>query len=211
MKKIFKKELNIIQNESFRKHVEKVIDLCPNYILHIPSSSTGKYHPQDEINKNGMILHIQRCICIAGELARMEQHTTPEKDVLIAGCLLHDVYKNGLSHAISNEGVSLTKTKYTAKTHPIHIFEKILEYLKELSTNEITIPTKEMMQNLAVICLFHEGQWTIDASKTLFEKSKLTMSRTLRKLCQTMHCVDYVASRRIIADVFQYMVKENAK
>ena len=40
-----------IRNEAFRDVVKEIAYECPDYIIMTPASSSGKYHPQDEVNR----------------------------------------------------------------------------------------------------------------------------------------------------------------
>ena len=116
LKEVFKAELDQIVNKEFRKYVVAILDICPNYIIRCPSSSTGKYHPTDETGENahmGMIRHIKRVAVFVDEIARMEKHSSIERDILMAGAVLHDVYKQGpASGVIDKYGINTPKGKH---------------------------------------------------------------------------------------------------
>lgn len=183
---IFKNEISLIQNSEFKKHILNIMAGLPTYIMDQPSSTTGKYHPSDEINNNGMILHIKRCVVFARELCVMRKCTPKEQDILIAGCLLHDALKMG-----PNEIVNGLKV-YTDSKHPIYIFSYIKKYVED--NKEGLGELAEMLAKLAMACLYHEGQWTIPESiKTAQIKQQDT-----QKICDYMHEIDFYASRRSI-------------
>lgn len=199
----FEKELKMVGNSAFRKHIINIMEQCPNYILNIPSSSTGKYHPEDEVNvPDGQSRHIKRCCIIADEIARMNQHSDIERDILIASCLLHDIFKNGkTTDKIDANGFDVPSSKYTQKNHPVLIHNLIQGYVvSDVPIDEEMAGYLELLSN---VCLFHEGQWTEEASKTVFRKKNKKMNETGLKLCNSMHIVDYVASRRTIWEAMQ--------
>lgn len=220
LKEVFKTELSQIKNREFRFHVIAILDSCSNYIIKCPSSSSGKYHPEDETKEFGMIKHIKRVAVFADEVARMEKHTPIERDILIAGAILHDIYKNGeASSTIGKDGLAVPKSKHTVENHPVYIFEKIFKYIDSLNApfdieakfslsgvNEIKdfLPyTAVVLIMLAGVCLFHSGQWTITESKRVFKNKGFKMTPEWARLCNSMHMADYFASRRSIYDVMQ--------
>lgn len=190
---VFKNEINQIKNKEYKKIFLDILKECPNYVLTIPSSSTGKYHPTDEIKSDGMIRHIKRLVMIVPDFIRY--HQIPEdkidlaNDVLVAAAILHDIYKNGPTG----------KSKYTVKEHPVYIAETIYKYNKDL----LYPLANEYCYYLIAACLFHEGQWTIDKSRDFWNKHMPPMNDYARKLSQVMHTIDYVASRR---SVYESMV-----
>jgi len=200
--------VNKIQHIPFKQAVIELVELSPDYITCIPSSSTGKYHPADEINESGMVLHVGRCSAIAEEMLRMDSEDNSAEykyyiDILHAACVLHDIFKNGVvSTKTNNDGIKLSKSKYTAKNHPALIYKLICEYEEKVTNEEV----KERIRALAILCLFHEGRWTTEPSKQLCNKKWLTKATVY--LSKMMHLVDYIASRRTMADAFQYTNKQ---
>jgi hypothetical protein len=178
--------------------VEAIALKAPDYITEIPSSSTGKYHPKDEISKDGMKLHVGRCAIMADEIARMAFEDGDEdfnycRDILLAASVLHDSFKNG--KVVNGK----YESKYTVKQHPIHIFNLIVEHI---SPPDLEFDEVKKLWDLAHVCLFHEGRWTIEGSKQAASNDLINNKTT--KLCRLMHIVDYVVSRRSLADSMQY-------
>ena len=198
----FKNLVAEIKHKEFREAVNILLGTAPDYIMICPASSTGKYHPQDEIGEDGMIKHINRCATIAKELVRMHDWGTYENDILIAAALLHDSFKQGLETDEIKEfkigKIKMPKVKHTMKYHPTYIFRRVSTITKQYAN----VTTVKMLWDLAHVCLFHEGRWTIEASKELAQKDKFNGMTS--ELCKTMHTVDVIASRRTIADEFQY-------
>lgn len=183
---IFKNELDQIISPDFKEFVINKLEQAPDFILDMPSSTTGKYHPADEIGPTGMVKHIKRCVVIADEIARLEQHSDDEKDILIAGCILHDLFKTGK-----------VKEKYTVAEHPIYSFQFIMEGVSH-----------KYQKLLAYICLAHEGQWTIQEAYR-FVPDEFKQSRKARKLAKSMHLIDYISSRRSIWNCMQEIKNES--
>lgn len=193
---VFANELALIKDIDLRNHVVNIIKICPDYILRIPSSSTGKYHPPDEVgNELGMTVHIKRICALAPEMVRKsKEEVYPETNYLVAGALLHDIFKNG------NAEDGVPKSKWTDKKHPQYIFQTILDYVAD---NKIDGALKEKLLRVAKVCLFHEGRWTTETSKELFKKSGVTMDEADKQLCKDMHELDYWVSRRTMFDIMK--------
>ena len=192
--------LERIKNEEFKEQVLKCMMEAPDYVTLIPSSSTGKYHPQDEIAPDGMCRHIRRCAVFSDEVLRMRYEDKDPKrqrdyEILLAASMLHDSYKNGKK--VNEDGTP--NHKYTHPWHPIWAFHNISDVAGNLEKGS---DVREYMWALAWTCLFHEGKWTIDKSRELAKNAK--MEHWVRLLCKDMHTVDYVVSRRTLADAFQY-------
>ena len=196
--------IEVINNEELRKVVHKLLEAAPDYITVCPASSTGKYHPADEIGENGMILHIRRCATIAIEVTRMYGWDQDAQDLLIAGSMLHDVYKQGLpTNRLDKHGIEMPKVKHTTKLHPIYIFDRIRDIADAWPPDD---PLYQKLYDLAHMCLFHEGRWTIDQSRDAAVVSKMTPYT--KRMCEAMHLVDMMACKRPVADMFQYIKPE---
>ena len=178
---------NKIKNESLREHIQKIADSCPQYYKEIPSSLTGKYHPPDETQEGGLLRHIRRCLVFAEEASRMYNLDDFGYDVLCSACILHDIYKTGLE-----------KSDKTDSLHPVHIFDKIEEYIND---NELDSEIKKYLYYIQFACLFHEGRWSHDdVGNILFN---LKPNQRAVYYGTVMHIIDYFASRRSISECFK--------
>jgi len=194
---VFKSELDLIKDKEFKHHVINIIEGLPDYILEIPSSSTGKYHPSDEINKDGMQRHAKRCALLSKDMVLIDNFYSPYLDILIAGSIVHDMLKNGYLKSDSSY------EKYTQDNHPIFIFDYIMKYLTESNTNFESASTETSLILLSVICLFHMGQWTPKEAKERFKQcfNRNCLTYEEGKLSEMMHLIDYVVSRRNLFDI----------
>lgn len=182
--KVFMTELDQLKDKDFRNIIEDMLIKLPDEVLDMPSASSGKFHPTDEIVSDGMIRHIKRCAVIADEIAKMRKHNDDERDILIAGSILHDIYKQGIK-----------RTGHTVREHPIYVFDFMQKYLTK---HKIKIVLDRKINSLSIACLLHEGQWTIPKAKGMIPKD--TVHNDLQ-LGFSMHIVDYVASRRSIFEI----------
>lgn len=61
-----------------------------------PSSSSGRYHPADEINVGGLLVHSVRDMVVGGWLADYFHLSAQQKDVIQGALLIHDIQKGGI-------------------------------------------------------------------------------------------------------------------
>ena len=91
--------INLINNEEIREDVIKLMNRPEvGEAFKYPSSSTGLFHPADENQPWGLLIHTLRVCNVAIQLYRCVEdysNNTIAYDILIASALLHDVpYKN---------------------------------------------------------------------------------------------------------------------
>lgn len=185
--KAFEQELSYITDNTFKGYIVKFLDTCPDWILSSPSSSTGKYHPADEINEMGMIIHVKRCVAMALEYSRLKDMTHRQTDVLIAGCMLHDVYKAGKTERIN----------FTSPVHALDVYNALTEFtLNNIGMNIYN----DMFKVLAWLCLNHEGVWNIIQSKDIQRPNVVFNWGNLE---EGIHLIDYMVSRRSIWESMQ--------
>lgn len=91
----FYEEIEDIRNEEIRDYVEEVSDNAPEEFWSSPASSSGKYHPPEDNIKGGLVIHSIKCKRFAEKLATYEleheRFDKEDKDIVIAGSLLHDI------------------------------------------------------------------------------------------------------------------------
>jgi len=134
-----------------------------------PSSSTGKYHKEDENGKEGQVIHTLRVITVAEQLVRMDDLSDIERDILISAASLHDICKYGV------EG----KSDHTLSEHPqlvMSLWEKNLLVLPKCGHDTQVIDT----------ILQHSGRW----GGLPFPPST--------KLGKLLHIADFISSRHNI-------------
>jgi len=198
IEKDLEKHILLIKNEEFRNNVRAILKLCPNYISEIASSSTGKYHPADEIASDGMLYHIERCVVLAPEIAIMNLHYSDQRDILIAGSILHDLFKNGIPKVVDDKEVY---DRFTNKDHEMLIFDLITGYAEAIK-DESEEQYKRVM-TLGYICGHHSGQW-VPVSVAILERTlKYNFKEEDKRLAESMHIIDYVVSIRSFWEAMQ--------
>jgi len=172
---IFEPQLKKIRSQDIREVVKSVLREGSDNFLGWASSSTGKYHPPDEIRPEGMVIHIKRCVALAPDIARLFNFNAIEEDILIGACILHDLYKRGRNN----------DDPHTDSEHPVIVYEKIKQYGRGLI----------WVDYIANACLFHEGQWTIPVAYDIGRRPTV--------YAEAMHIIDMVVSRRVMHTIMQ--------
>jgi hypothetical protein len=87
--------LAMIKNPAIVAATKKALAVAPPEFFTAPSSSSGKYHPADEINVGGLALHTARNVVMGDLLCKFYGIDGLERDEILAGLVLHDMKKGG--------------------------------------------------------------------------------------------------------------------
>lgn len=183
-KDVFKDELELIEDKEFREFVihfgnSQALD----YFYTIPSSTSGKYHPQDELGEGGLILHCKRVCQFALEFARMKDMESAERDLLIAAALLHDLYRCGDGSELKSD-----------ERHPIYIYNALIQGLPDWP-----IELQDFLSVLSVVCLLHTGRWSHPEVYEIVEKEVgAGLTEKVEDLSRVFHWCDCLAASRNI-------------
>lgn len=171
---IFAKELELIRDPSIREFTKLCLVSAPDYIFaDCPASSTGKFHPLDELSWDGTIIHIKKIVTLAFELTRgMDCENT--RDEILAACIIHDLIKRGKKN-----------TGHTLKNHP----GLAADFVDEIQA-ATGILTDESYQIIRNCCGYHYGPWSEDKWKK--DLSEYTREELL------VYLADYVVSKRFV-------------
>jgi len=173
---IFKEELDLIVRKDIRDFTKAVIASAPDYVFEdCPSSSSGKYHPLDELSGDGTIIHTKKVFAVAYELSR-GLDCEENRDMILASALLHDLAKQGLE-----------KSDYTKKDHPQIMAKLVADVYNAKFKNKLD---KIAANIIYYATFFHYGPWT--------ERS---VKKSLREYSPEELCVylsDYIASKRFM-------------
>lgn len=174
---LFKEELELIADVNIREFTKECIRTSPDYVFEdCPSSTSGKYHPVEELGPDGTILHTKKVFALAYELSRAldcEIH----RDEICAAALLHDMMKQGHERA-----------GHTVKEHP-QLMAKLVAnvynngFKDKLNTNSMMIIYKGVY--------YHYGPWTEQSVR------KPITSYAPEELA--VYLADYVSSKRFVS------------
>lgn len=93
-------EIWLIEDDDLRKTTARCFQrVCPDYFWERPSSSSGKYHPEDERGEYGNLLHTKRVFMQYRNLASTDLEagriTEEQYECGKAAALIHDMFKYG--------------------------------------------------------------------------------------------------------------------
>lgn len=171
---VFEVELKRIFDNRIREFTRLCVTQAPDYIFEdCPSSSSGKYHPLDELSHDGTIIHTKKVFTMAYELVKALDCEV-NRDLVLSACIIHDLRKQGLSHS-----------GHTTKDHA-GLAADLVSYVQE-STQLLTVEQHNIIRN----CVgYHYGPWSESPWKKPIEEY------TKEEL--TVFISDYTVSKRFI-------------
>lgn len=172
-------EINDIDNRRFAHYL---LDRVPDYFFIVPASSSGKYHPQNDLGEGGLVRHSISVLRMLEHLLEPEGYfdfTDEQKDLLKIAALFHDCMKSGTQEEYENN----QRTKFL---HPLYAANFIMTTAIE---NEYPYE-KALFIYDAVIA--HMGQWNKNKNESGMLPTPTTMSQ------KVLHLADYLASRKDI-------------
>ena len=171
---VFENELSLIYDKSIKEFTRLCIISAPDYFFEdCPASSSGKYHPLDELAFDGTIIHTRKIFTVAYDLCR-GMGCEDNRDEILSACLIHDLRKQGL-----------IRSGHTTKNHPelaANLVEEVYEATQIISTESY---------NMIRACVgYHYGPWSVNPWM------KPLAQYTPEELC--VYLSDYIGSKRII-------------
>lgn len=173
---IFKDELDLIAKPEVRAFIEACIEASPDYVFtDCPSSSTGKFHPLEELGPDGTIIHTKKVFALAYELSRglgCEEH----RDEICAAALLHDFAKQGMN-----------RSGNTIKEHPQIMAQIVFNVYNEKFKDKLDKASAMLIYSGV---FYHYGPWTDrSVQKPLAQYSPEELA---------VYLADYVSSKRFV-------------
>jgi HD superfamily phosphohydrolase YqeK len=150
-------EINLIKDEDIRSFIRSVLLKAEMFWL-IPSSFSGKYHPPDEHNELGNVIHTKRVVRIACTMADSYVLSDEERDIVIAACLLHDATK-GIKSSDSNSFHYDPMHPYTVQK----LIESAVSHDKEYGNDGCSTTLflqEEAVQTILRLIRCHLGPWS---------------------------------------------------
>lgn len=195
-----KKLIWLIEDDDLRAFTYFILSQSHPTFWDIPSSSSGKYHPEWENGNGGLIRHIKAVMALA--LASMRRYgyspETPSdadenakiRDILAFAVLTHDWGKNG--HPAKNWGKHTTKThgEDTAQVIKEEMLPKFIKFFPEIKDID---GLEEMVSQGSFATENHYQIW----SKAKMKPNDERLTDIARILAET----DFHSSRKIIKDI----------
>lgn len=171
----FVDELKRIFDRKVREFTKLCIMEAPDYLfIDCPSSSSGKYHPIDELFSDGSIIHTKKVFTMAYEIVKGFD-CEDSRDLVLSASIIHDLRKKGL-----------TDTGYTVSNHPALAADLVTEV-----HNANSLLTDEQYRIIRNCVGYHYGPWSEDPWKKdimLYTKEEISLFMS-----------DYVVSKRFIS------------
>jgi hypothetical protein len=151
-------EINMISDSNIKSFVKSILMRADSF-WEIPSSFSGKYHPLDEHNKGGNVLHTKRVIRAAKIISDSYSLLDEERDIVYAACLLHDLTK-GVKSKDDSESF------YYDSMHPYTVgafVKKCQEYDKKFageSHSSTLFISEDVVQSILRLVRCHLGPWS---------------------------------------------------
>jgi putative nucleotidyltransferase with HDIG domain len=171
-------ELNQIADNKIRDFTQHVLKSAPEYFWTVPSSSSGKYHPEQSNGEGGLVRHTRAVVYFAVKLCDVYSVIGTEKDCIISACILHDIVKYGE-----------VKLPHTTKNHDYEgaMFVKKLGEAYDLDREALLI---------IVGCVaWHMGRWTDMTGRNRAQK----FPEDYTKPQMITHLADVISAQKNVA------------
>ncbi len=143
----FTSELLRIDNLQIRQIVAGCLMKAPSHFRTQPATSSGRYHPPDENQHAGLMLHTKRVCATAEIIMTTRAPLVLGPDIIRGACLLHDVARYGLGE---------DPTPHSLDDHPELAWNWIIEQY----------PGSGLALGIADCVLTHMGRWGKSKPKT---------------------------------------------
>jgi len=150
-------EINLISSVHIKNFVRSVLLKCEAFWI-IPSSFSKKYHPIDEHNQGGNVIHTQRAVRAAKILCASYGLEVEESDLVYAALLLHDITK-GVKRDGDTSYVYDSFHPYTVEKFVAWCIEEDKKYSSEASSATLYIDDKTV-QDIMRLIRCHLGPWS---------------------------------------------------
>jgi hypothetical protein len=149
-------EISLIEDDGLKSFVRSILFRADSFWV-IPSSFSGKYHPPDEHNQGGNVLHTKRTVRAAKVLSESHSLSAEEKDLVVAACLLHDLTKGKVE---KDGSFSYDKMHpYTVGDFVKFCQEDDKKYASDISSSTLYV-SEEDVQTLLRLIRCHLGPWS---------------------------------------------------
>lgn len=176
-------EIDTLQDINNRRFAHFLLDRVPDYFFTVPASSSGKYHPKNDLGEGGLVRH-------SISVVRMLEHLLEpfgyfdfddeQKELLKIAALFHDCMKSGTQEEYE-------KGKHTKFLHPLYAANFIMTVAIECG-----YPYEKAIFIYDTV-IAHMGQWNTNKNEGC---SKLPTPVSPGQ--RVLHLADYLASRKDI-------------
>lgn len=175
-------EISTIESDDVRKFAISLLNSIPEYFFTVPASSSGKYHPKNDLGEGGLVRHsisVKRMLIHLLEPNGYYEFTEREKDLLIVAALFHDSFKSGTQEEYE-------KNNQTKFLHPAYAASYII-----MQSVIHSFDYKDA-KFISSAIISHMGQWNKNRSNLGTLPTPETPEQKI------LHLADYLASRKDI-------------
>lgn len=151
---MLKEYIDLIKDNQLRKLCNSIISISEEQ-LRQPSSSSGMYHPKDEICEYGQVIHIKKTAILILWAARRNADRM-DTDLLITSALLHDLPKKFIFDSEILEKQDFIHSS-KSKMNKNHGYDNAI-YIDSIAKNLNIDPEKRKILFDAISG--HMGKWT---------------------------------------------------
>jgi 23S rRNA maturation-related 3'-5' exoribonuclease YhaM len=171
-------ELQQIEDKKIRDFTLHVLENAPAYFWTAPSSSTGKYHPEQSNGDGGLVRHTRAVVYFAGQLCDVYSVVGRMKDCVISACILHDILKYGE-----------VKQQHTTKNHDYEGAVFVTKHAREFGIDADTVNA------IAGSIAWHMGRWTDMTGR----KVKKRFPEEYSPVQMITHLADVISAQRNVS------------
>jgi len=175
-------EIDKLQYEENRRFAYELLSNVPDYFFSVPASSSGKYHPSNDLGTGGLVRHSISVVRMLDHLLEPEGYfdfDDEQKDLLKIAALFHDCMKSGTQEEYE-------KSKHTKFLHPLYA----ANFIMSIAIKSGYSYKKALLIYNAVIS--HMGQWNTSKQEGGMLPVPMTQDQ------KVLHLADYLASRKDI-------------
>lgn len=196
---LFKRELSLIKCDTIREAAELVINDTPEWVFHMPISTSKKYHPIEDCEDLGTANHLKKAFYMSQEAARRYSSLDLDRDIIKAAALIHDIPFKFKDDENGN--------KVTCWLHPFRNAKHIIMRCTMLPDN--------IVRQLAAGVFFHMGRWANYQSPESMEVWDLVSMYRESSIVKSVQESDYYVSRRFnhlnIDEAYEYEISKMEK
>ena len=180
--RLMEDEIYSITDVDIKRFAFQLLDSVPDYFFSVPASSSGKYHPKNDLGDGGLVRH-------SISVARMLEHllepkgyfdfTDEQKELLKVAALFHDCLKSGTQEEYE-------KNRHTKFLHPLYAANHIMT-----TAIKNGFPYEKALFICNVV-ISHMGQWNTGKNG----EGMLPVPSDEGQ--RVLHLADYLASRKDI-------------
>lgn len=171
MKDRLSKEVGRILNKDIKIFVLKALKEADEKFWKVPASSSGRFHPIEDLNDAGLIRHLVKATRIAYHLSVFFSLSETDRDIVLAATILHDIQKNGIPWESGTDG-----------RHAFIAYEWL---------NKFDLKAEYKIKILSCV-RYHMGKW----SQPENEAERASKPELMELIVQMS---DYIASRKDIS------------